>query len=285
MVAGRVTPEVAELTGLPSGIPVIAGSGDSLMTFLSSGLFVRGETLLSFGTTGWAGILTHNLHDYFNDPQQSIKGSPYILDSYIEHLGSALNWFREVMFIDDEQGITNGAPHVTGFESLDQKAIAVPPGADGLTLLPGFQTGLVDHTTGSETGVLYGLSLSHTPAHIYRALLESFGYLFRLAIKSQAANGIQVQRVACTGGGASSPIWRQIISDIIQLPLEFFTASGPCLGVAFLAAHALGFLQSMEEISGWLPKKTITYPSVEKDPRYEAAYSRFLWLRKVLQDS
>jgi xylulokinase len=281
-IVGQVTSEAAELTGLPAGLPVIAGSGDSLMTFLSSGLFVRGETLLSFGTTGWAGFLTHDLRNYFSDPHQSVEGSPYILDAYVEHLGLTLNWIRDGFFLDDQRAVDDGSGLSTSLERLDRKAAAISPGTDGLTVLPGFRIGPVQHRAGLETGVLYGLSLTHTPAHLYRALLESFGYSFRHAVERVEAEGIRVLRIACTGGGASSTIWRQIISDLTRRPLEFFSASGPCLGLAFLAAHSFGFLKSLDEINGWLPNKVITIPSPEIDPRYEEAYCRFRWLREAL---
>jgi xylulokinase len=116
---------------------------------------------------------------------------------------------------------------------------------------------------------MIGFTPSHTPAHIYRAILEAFAYNQR---QSYDAVKPQVRRLVATAGGARSQLWRQIVTDILDTSLEYYPAASGALGIAFLAGYAAGLISNFREIKqGWLKDPQITSP----DPDAVAAYDRY----------
>lgn len=279
-IVGEVTKEAAEQTGLRPGTPVIAGGGDSPFTIVSAGVINRSDALLSFGTTGWMGIVPHRMEDYFHNPYLIDEGSPYLLDAYLLTLGSALQWFRDQFAIGEAAVARRLGTSV--YQVLDDEAMQVPPGSDRLVVLPYFLGKRGPGIPQPETATVSGLTLSHTAAHVYRALLESYGYVVRSALKRQEQRGVHVRRIVGTGGGASSSLWRQIISDIIDQPLYYHADADPCLGSAYLVGYALGLWDSLDGILDWLPPAIIAEPSKSTRMIYEESYQRFMDLEATL---
>jgi xylulokinase len=132
----------------------------------------------------------------------------YLINGCMASSGSIIKWFR------DQFGSGYDYPE------LDAEAWDIPAGSDGLILLPYFlgeKTPLFDP---HERGIIFGLSLRHTRAHLYHAILEgiSFGFYHHVRVLEEA--GLNIQRVRVTNGGASSRLWRQITSDVVGFPLE-----------------------------------------------------------------
>jgi xylulokinase len=118
-------------------------------------------------------------------------------------------------------------------------------------------------------GVIFGLTPGHTASHVYRALLESFGYAVRQG--HEPIRG-QVRCLIATAGGAASPLWRQIMADILGAPLEHHAQASGSLGIAFLAAYATGQVTSLSAIrDAWLADPEITTP----DPNIRRTYDDF----------
>jgi xylulokinase len=279
-VAGSVTREAAQMTGLPAGLPVLVGSGDSLMSFIGSAVLRRGEALVSLGTTGWMGVLTADMEEYLHNPKVAPSASPYVLAAYMLSLGSALNWVQERFQPVEVKSVEPGKPLV--LEKLEQEAARVAPGCDGVSFLPYFQ-GHREHTVNAPgAGVIYGLRLSHGSAHIYRALLEAFGYELRLAMDDLGQDGIQVDRVVCAGSGALSGLWRQILCDITGKTWLMVPGADTPLGNACLVAYALGIIPSLSQIVTWLPEPIIHRPGLESESLYRQAFGRYTSLRADL---
>jgi xylulokinase len=277
---GGVSAEAAEATGLKRGAPVIAGSGDSLMTLLAAGVIRRGEALLSFGTTGWMGILAHSLEAYFENPGLIADGAPYRLEAYLLSLGSLLEWYGRHFAVSQEAAARHS--HQSVYSLLDEAAEQLPPGSDGATVLPYFMGGRRVGAPEPETGSIHGLTLQHTPAHLYRAILESFGCAARSALEDLRGQGIETRRIVSAGGGARSRLWRQIVSSILELPLDYHAEVNPCLGGAYLAGYGLGLLPSLDGIQDWLPGAEQTHPQPETRAAYREAYQRFVSLRALV---
>jgi sugar (pentulose or hexulose) kinase len=279
-VVGQVTREAAKATGLEPGVPVIASSSDSVLTILGAGVISTGEALLSLGTTGWLGILTNDLEDYFGNPLLINQGAPYLLEAYLHTLGSSLQWYRDRFAIRElEMAKRLGK---SAYQLLDNMAASVPAGSDGLIIRPYLQGKRQDTAICPEVGVIYGLNLSHKLSHLFRALLESYGYIVRSALKRLSEQGIEVDRIFCAGGGSSSILWRQIISDIIGKSLHYRVDTGPCLGNAYLVGYALGTWDSLAGIIDWLPDAVVCNPSDEMHSIYNYSFKRFLDLEHAL---
>jgi xylulokinase len=171
--------------------------------------------------------------------------------------GSAIRWFQ--------RELAGGAP----LPELDAEAARVPAGADGLVLLPyllGEKTPLNDPLA---SGALVGLGLGHTRAHVFRALLESFGHGVRHHLEVLAEHGIAPQRARVTNGGASSWLWKQVVADITGLVLEpVVDHPGSALGSAFAAGIGAGVFGGWDEIDRFV---TVGAP-VEPDPATRAVH-------------
>jgi len=151
----------------------------------------------------------------------------------------------------------------------------VPAGSEGLIVLPHWLGRRKPIADALVRGAMIGFTPSHTPAHIYRAILESFAYNMR---QTYTAEKPRIRRVVATAGGARSKLWRQIVTDILNIPMEYYPGSSGALGIAFLAGYAAGLISDFGDIKHvWLrdPKITLPGPSVAIYDRYYEIYCEF----------
>ena len=232
------------------------------------------------GTTSWLAVCPFDLECYFKEPGLATQGAPYMLAEYLLTCGSVLQWFVETFSL--EEILIAKQMGVSPYLLLDEKVRRIQPGADGVTYLPYFQGSRSHDQMDPTSGAILGLTLSHSPAHIYRALLESFGYAIRFGLERLSTQGIEVQHLAISGGGAISPVWRQILSDIFAKPLYHYRLADPCLGIAGLLAFSLGIWDKLSEIQGWLSDPTTSEPDLEKHKLYDHGYERYIAARRSL---
>jgi sugar (pentulose or hexulose) kinase len=275
-IVGQLTQEASSVTGLPVGLPVICSSGDSLLTLIGNGVINQGEAVLSLGTSGWLGVLPYDLEVYFHNPFLTRQGAPYLLCAYLLSLGSTLCWIRDKFafsekLMAEQQGISM-------FQLLDEAAGNIPAGSEGVCIIPYFQGNWQINLKEPDSGVIFGLKLSHNPIHIYRGLLESYGYIVRSAIEKLRTDGILLRRFVYTGSGSKSVLWRQIISDITGKSWLYYANLEPSLGNAFLVGYALGNFPSLTRIQDWLPEPLIHSPNIKVRQVYDKAYERFVLL-------
>lgn len=231
-VTGRVTAEAAALTGLPAGIPVVAGGGDNACAAIGAGLIQEGHGVGSIGTSGT--LFVHSREPRI-DPEGRLNAfcdavpGGYHLMGVILSAGGALSWFRDRL----------GGPD--SFETLVQEASAVPPGAEGLLFLPylaGERSPLLDP---HARGAFVGLSLAHGRGHLVRAVIEGVGFAFADCLDRMRSLGVEPPSLLLTGGGAQADLWRQVLAAQLRTPLASVTAvDGPALGAAILAQVGAG---------------------------------------------
>jgi xylulokinase len=266
-VVGGVTSAAAAATGLVAGTPVIAGTGDTFPTMVGCGAIEPGDAMISFGTTGLLTLTRRPLASaaagpHFDDASRS--GAVTWVANVLT-CGAMLAWYRDELACRPG---SRSADRRIDFAGLDALASRVSPGAEGLIALPHWSGRRTPTPDPDARGVLFGLTPAHTPAHIYRALLESFGYALHPGF---AAMRDATTRVVCTAGGAASPLWRQIVADILATPVEYHPAGSGALGIAFLAGYATGRMVDFGAIkSAWLAHPESTQP----DPEAVAVYGR-----------
>jgi xylulokinase len=265
---GAVTQEAALVTGLAVGIPVIAGSGDTFPTMVGCGAVDPGDAMISFGTTGLLTITDRPLVESAEGPHFSTVagGGVVTWGANVLSAGRLVRWYRDQLGTAEANVAVR--PGESEYALLDAGAAQVPPGSEGLIVLPhllGRRTPTPDATL---RGAILGLSPSHTAAHIYRAILESFAYNLR-----QGFDGLRhrIKRSVATAGGARSPMWRQIMADVLDTPLAYHPNSSGALGIVFMAGYATGLVDDFRQIkAGWLRGEEITQP----DPAARAEYDR-----------
>ena len=282
-VIGEVAKRPADEIGLAEGTPVISCAPDAMMSFYSVGGLDAGDSVFMYGTTGCWGIITTRP---VMDPRL-INGF-YIGEKYISvagmmTTGALVRWFRD-QFGMVERGV-EGLTGLSAYSLLDREAERIPPGSDGLIILPYFMGERTPIWDPRARGVVFGLTLYHTKAHVFRAILESAGYALRQHIEIVKELGIHVKRVIAVDGGAKSRLWRQIISDIIRLPQQYVSeAPGAPYGDAFLAGVATGVFKDVAQIKEYVRVDEETKPNEENSKTYDKLYKIYLTLYPSLRE-
>ena len=248
-IAGRVSQMAAEETGLIKGTPVIIGTADGLAEIISTGCFKPGEVTLIYGTTGIISIITNKI--------PAIKGLwilPHFIlpDLYLVVGGTATSaaltkWFRDNF--GEVEKIMQKRIKVNAYNLLIQQAEKIAPGSKGLITLPYFSGERTPINDPLARGVIMGLTLSHSRAHIYRALLEGTAYSFQHHFDIFKQHNLEVSKVIAGGGGTKSALWVQIVSDVIGYN-QFVsnTTIGAEMGMAYIAAKAVGLFDDYSSL-------------------------------------
>ncbi len=238
--AGAITADAAEETGIPAGTPVAAGTADALAEAIAAGATKTGDLMVMYGTTLFL-IQTTEVYRPHRDLWASVGIVPdsAILAAGLSTSGALLTWFRDELAHAERQRAE--AEDVNAFALLSEIASRVDAGSDGLIALPYFSGERTPINDVHAKGMLFGLSLSHSRAHLYRSLLESIGYGLRHNIEAMAEVDAHPQRLVAIGGGVQDPLWLQICSDVAGLPQDVpRQTTGAAYGDAYLAGMAAG---------------------------------------------
>lgn len=271
---GQVTPLAAALTGLKIGTPVVAGSADHIASSFSSGLKNQGDLLVKLGG---AGDIMISLDDIVVDERlfldyHDIPGK-FIASGCMASSGSLIKWFRNQF-----------APQLE-YPELDKAAEAIPAGSDGLILLPYFLGEKTPIQDPLARGTLVGLTLTHTLAHVYRAVLEGISYGFYHHLVVLAEHGMTPTKARCANGGARSALWKQVTADVLGIHLEQVADHpGSSLGAAFCAGMGVGAFKRWDEVERYIKISTITKPDPENHMRYQKMFGLYREIYESLKD-
>ncbi len=228
---GQVTRIAAGQTGLCVGTLVVAGSADHIAAALAAGLVAEGEAVLKFGGAGdfmYAVDGFRPIRELFID-YHDLPGL-FVINGCMATSGSLVKWFRD--------RFSPGA----SYADLDRAAEATVPGSDGLVLLPYFLGEKTPLHDPEARGTVLGLTLSHTPAHLYRSMLEGVAFAFRHHVEVLEAAGHRIERFYMMDGGARSSLWRRITASVLGRPVAHLEGghTGSAYGAAFVAGVAAG---------------------------------------------
>lgn len=271
-VAGEVTAWAAEQTGLRPGTPVTAGTIDAAAEAVSVGVVNPGDLMVMYGTTLFFIQVTDRPTP---DPRMWSCGfcfpGQYAIAGGMSTTGALTRWFRDQFGHIEVAAEATGGPNA--YAALADLANSVPPGSQGLVCLPylsGERTPINDPLA---RGIYAGLTLSHTRAHLYRASLEGTAYGVRDNLEVMAGMGADPGRIVVVGGGASNPVWLQIVSDVTgkaQLVPERTT--GAAYGDAYLAGVATGIIGDRNVINtDWVRIARM----IEPDPAMKSVYEPY----------
>ena len=259
-VVGTVSADAAAETGLPAGIPVIAGTIDAWAEAVSAGAHGAGDTMVMYGTT-MAALATaaEPFSSSTHWPTVGALPGTYTLVCGMATSGAITAWLRELF----------GSP---GYPELLGLAEASGPGARGLLMLPYFAGERTPLQDPDARGVIAGLTLSHTRGDLYRAALEATAFGLRHNIELMRESGARIERVVAVGGGTQGSLWTRIVSDVTGLSQVIPTqTTGASLGSAFLAARTV----SDVDIDTWNPPATVCRPNPDLAAGYEEAYGAY----------
>jgi sugar (pentulose or hexulose) kinase len=261
-ILGKLTREASAQTGLPEGLPVVAGIGDGQAGGLGAGIFAPGDAYLSLGSSVVGGTFspTFTTSRAFRSMYAGISGG-YMLETVILGGLFTTDWFCKEF------------SHVPIAE-LEEAIQHIPPGADGLMLVPYWCSAMNPYWDANASGITLGWRGVHTPFHFYRAILEGIAYELRLHLAGvEAALSHPVERLIAMGGGVRSPNLSQIIADVTGKPVfRTGTTEAAALGAGMLAATACGLHPDVRAASSAMTR--IQPQACQPDPRNHALYSR-----------
>jgi xylulokinase len=160
--------------------------------------------------------------------------------------GIVLRWFRDE-FAQQEMSVAK-VSGLDAYDLLGMQAAQVPPGCEGLVMLPHLQGAMAPEANPQAKGVFYGFTLRHGRNYFVRAVMEAVSYIVRRNIEVIEGMGVPVGEIRSLGGGARSRIWKQIEADITGRPVLTTTnEEAATLGAAILAGKAVGMFESVEE--------------------------------------
>lgn len=282
-ITGQLSAEVAEWTGLPAGIPVVAGGGDQAAGGVGCGVVNEGTLSAALGTSG---VVFACADEVSMDPKgrvhtfcHAVPGKWHVMGVMLS-AGGSLRWFRDELCHPEKRlaAKTGKDP----YEYITEAAATVPLGSEGLIYLPYLSGERTPHKDPYARGAFIGLSLHHTKAHMARAVLEGVAYGMRDSLEIIREMGVSVSQIRASGGGARSPLWRQIQADVYGAPLVTLNVDeGPAYGAALLALVGTGAYSTVEEACGAtiriIDTCTPQGPAQESHNRwfkeYQAAYS------------
>ena len=239
-VSGKVTPLVADLTGLAAGTPVVGGGGDQASSAVGNGIVEPGIVSCTLGTSG---VVFAHMDQVAYDPAgrvhtfcHAVRDKWHVM-GVTQGAGLSLQWFRNQL-----------APG-TDYDRLTAEAAESPAGAQGLFWLPYLMGERTPHLDATARGGWIGLTNRHTRADLIRAVIEGVSYSQRDCLDIVASLGVPLSSVRASGGGAKSAFWRQLLADILGtrvVTLE--TQEGSAYGAALLALAGTGAYGSVQEV-------------------------------------
>lgn len=254
-VVGEVSQAAAAETGIPAGVPVVAGMVDGLLGVVGSGAQAVGQACINAGTSGTVSAIAPAPLGW---PVLGFR----VVGAGINAHGKVLEWFR-----------TELAPDLSSYETLLEAAAVAPPGAGGLLFLPYLAGERAPHADPRARAAYVGLTLRHTRAHLARAALEGVAFAFRQVIAETIAPlGVQVREVRIVGGAARSPLWSQIQADVLERPvLVPQVTEGAVLGAAMVAGTGVGCFADLASAAEQMVRVA---QRCEPDPGRQALYTR-----------
>lgn len=272
---GAVTADVAADTGLPAGTPVVAGGSDGALANVGVGAVGVGAVACSIGTSGALRVTVDRpavdpagrLFCYVLDDEHWVVGGA------TNNGGNVLRWMRAALAPE--------LPDDSADRALTELAGQAPPGSAGLLMLPYLAGERAPRWPGNARGVYFGLTTAHRREHLVRAGLEGVCLQLALVLRAMEQGGIEVSSVRATGGFARSPLWRQLLADVLGRPVGYpQSPQGSALGAAIMAMRGLGLVAGLGVAADLAPV-------VHTDMPGDAAtvYRRLLPLYDALSDA
>ena len=256
-VTGTISAAAARATGLRAGTPVVAGGGDQAANAVGIGAIDPGVVALSLGTSGVVFAATDRpiiepegrVHAFCH----AVPDRWHLMSVMLSAAGS-LRWFRDTL-----------APGVA-FGDLVEEAATAPAGSEGLWFLPYLSGERSPHPDPSARGAFIGLTTAHERRHLARAVLEGVAYGLRDGLDLMVAAGMAApDTIRASGGGIESPLWRQILSDVLDVEIATVgTNQGAAYGAALLAMVGAGWVPDVAATASLVDATAMARPGPDR---------------------
>lgn len=277
-VVGHVTRAAAIATGLAAGIPVVTGLSDTAAEALGAGMAGPGVGVVKLATAATLSCTATG-----PQPDQTLVSYPYLPeDSWFWITGtnscaSAHAWLRRNFF-------SRGGTDPLDFAEMEALARDVPPGAEELYFHPYLNGERAPYWDPDLRGSFTGLTFRHGPGHVLRAFYEGIAYSLADCLRQFTDAGVRLDRLRITGGGAKSPMWRQILADVLQARIELPETADASFGCALVAGLGVGAYGSVEDMQRAVRITDTHDPDPQRAADYQAGFATYRAIQAGLRD-
>lgn len=267
-VCAYVSEEAAALTGLKAGTPIVGGAGDQPAAGVGNGIVKKDMASLTVGTSGVAFAMSDH---YAPEPEGRLHTFCGAIPNTWFHMGvmlsaaGGLRWVHEALL-----------PNAS-YDEINQHASSVPRGSHGLLFAPYLTGERHPYPDPLARGAFVGLTLRHGLPHMIRAVMEGVAFGMRDQLELLRALGVNPQEAVISGGAANSTVWRELITDIMNISLySVNTNEGAAFGAAILAAVGAGAYPDVPSACAQMVRKVdIFTPNAEGAADYTRLYPIF----------
>lgn len=279
-VTGYVTKEVSEYAGLTEECAVVSGAGDQAAGAVGTGIVESGILSVALGTSG---VVFASIDNYEVDDENRLHSFCHSNGKWHQmgvmlSAASCLKWWVEDINKDSDGDV---------FEKLLKEAQGSPVGSNGVVFLPYLMGERTPYSDPYAKGVFFGLNITTNRSDMTRAVLEGVCFGLRDSLEILKSLKVPVEAVRISGGGAKSPLWRQILADVFGVKVQVISSKeGPALGAAILAAVGCGLYKNVDEACKNLIKVTASVdPIAENIEKYNKVYNIYNGLYPILKES
>ena len=281
----NMKPEYATLLNIPASLPFVIGASDGCLANLGSNAVRPGDAVVTIGTSGAVRVMAsepstdiqERIFSYILTPER------FVLGGAVNNGGVVLRWFRDNFYPMEAALAKQENKEI--YNQMNEKAAAVPPGADGLIFLPYLLGERAPIWDPSARACFFGVHYNHTRAHFLRALME--GVMFNVYSVGRALEQTTgpISAIYANGGFSRSSLWVQMLADIFNKEVHLTdTHEGSALGAAMLGMYALGLITSLEEAAVMVRVNQTFTPDPKLHIRYMQNFSLFNELYPKLKD-
>jgi FGGY-family pentulose kinase len=283
-----VRPDVAEETGLSKRTLIVQGGADAYIGILGLGAVKPGRIAFITGSShlllGHASEEFHKKGIFGGFPDAVMPGL-YVVEGAQISTGSILKWFKNG-FIGRKLEDEAEASGLSLYDYMNRRVKEIKIGSDGLILLDYWQGNRNPLTDSQARGVIWGFSLNHTPAHVYRSIMEGVAYGTEHIMRYFKESGFVPEEIYACGGATNSDLWMQIHSDVMGVPIYLTEEpNAPLLGDAILGFYGAGIYANIEEAASAMVRirKSIE-PDTENTRRYSYYVDKYIETYPRLKD-
>jgi xylulokinase len=281
-VAGRLRPEPAKALGLLDGTPVVVGASDTAVEDYGVGAIAPDDAIVKMATAGNVNVMVGEPR-----PTRETLTYPHVIDGLwysvtaTNSCASSNRWFRDAL--GGEEVLEERRTGEDAYVQLDRRAARVPAGSGGVLFHPYLLGERSPYWDPMLRGSFVGFTMRHGKDHLVRAVLEGIAFSLRDCLEALRRHGFSVRQAVPIGGGAKSPLWRQILAAVLGVPLRRVAVTDSSFGSALLAGVGVGLFASAEEA---VRRCVRVLEVVEPDPalaeRYEALFPLYADTQKAL---
>ena len=277
-VTGYITAEAAKLTGLSTRTAVVGGAGDNAAAAVGTGVVRDGR---AFTTIGTSGVVFAHTDRMALDAQGrvhtfccAVPGAWHVM-GVVQAAGLSLQWLRNNFYPDDAH-----------YALINRDIAGTPIGADRLIYLPYLMGERTPHLDADCRGSFVGLTARHTRKEMARAVMEGVTCALNDCMNVLRGMGVSPAQMVACGGGAKSPLWRQMLADMYGCPVcTAAKENSAALGAAILAAVGTGLYPSVPEAcDAILSYGEPLAPDAVRTEAYGRVYRVYTMLYPALKD-